>query len=180
MNDIHKTAIIGTTPFSFDETGKRKGARFGVLMGTGIEIGPFTEIHNGRHGDTIINNGVKIAGHVRIGNSVVIGKDTWISSGVMIAARCSIGQNVKVWTGALIKQRVVIGDNAIVGMGAVVLHDVPPNCTVVGNPARITKDGRCNQWHKDNPMPGHPYEKLYGTTEDWVRCPYCGKSNWDS
>jgi UDP-3-O-[3-hydroxymyristoyl] glucosamine N-acyltransferase len=183
MKKIHETAIIGTAPFSFAENGERKEAKLGVIVGKNVEIGPFTEVHNGRYGDTIINDGVKIAGHVGIGNSVSIGKNTWIASGVKIAAKCSIGQNVRIWIGALIKQRLVIGDNAIIGMGSVVLHDVPPNCTVVGNPAKIIKDGRCEQWHKEHPMPGHPYEKLYeklyGTTDNWQRCPYCRKSNME-
>jgi serine acetyltransferase len=34
---------------------------------------------------------------------------------------------------------VAIGDNSIVGAGAVVTKDVPANCVVAGNPARIVK-----------------------------------------
>jgi UDP-2-acetamido-3-amino-2,3-dideoxy-glucuronate N-acetyltransferase len=34
---------------------------------------------------------------------------------------------------------VVIGENAEVGAGAVVTKDVPDNCIVVGNPARVVK-----------------------------------------
>lgn len=35
---------------------------------------------------------------------------------------------------------IYIGDSAIVGSGAVVTRDVPSNCIVAGNPARIIKE----------------------------------------
>lgn len=34
---------------------------------------------------------------------------------------------------------VNIGDNVIVGAGSVVVKDVPSNCVVAGNPAKIIK-----------------------------------------
>lgn len=34
---------------------------------------------------------------------------------------------------------VKIGDEVIVGAGAIVTKDVPSNCIVVGNPARVIK-----------------------------------------
>ena len=36
---------------------------------------------------------------------------------------------------------VTIGDEVIVGSGAVVTKDVPSNCIVAGNPAKIIKEG---------------------------------------
>ena len=36
---------------------------------------------------------------------------------------------------------IKIGDNVIVGSGAVVTRDVPSNCIVAGNPARIIREG---------------------------------------
>ena len=38
--------------------------------------------------------------------------------------------------GALIRQGVSVGEGAVIGMGAVVVKDVAPGATVVGNPAR--------------------------------------------
>ena len=34
---------------------------------------------------------------------------------------------------------IVIGDNAVVGIGSVVVKDVPENCVVAGNPAKIIR-----------------------------------------
>lgn len=51
----------------------------------------------------------------------------------------SIGNNCFIGAKAIILGDIVIGDNAKIGAGAVVCHDVPPNSTVVGNPARVIK-----------------------------------------
>ena len=36
---------------------------------------------------------------------------------------------------------VKVNDNVIVGSGPVVTKDIPANCIVAGNPARIIKEG---------------------------------------
>ena len=41
--------------------------------------------------------------------------------------------------GAKILGSFTIGENSKIGAGAVVLEEVPPNCTVVGVPGRIVK-----------------------------------------
>jgi len=53
--------------------------------------------------------------------------------------RPTIGDDVSIRAGAKVIGGVVIGDHVKVGANAVVLKDVPPNCTVVGVPARIVK-----------------------------------------
>lgn len=50
-----------------------------------------------------------------------------------------IGKNVFVGMNSIILKGVTIGDNAVIGAGSVVHEDVPANCTVAGNPARIIK-----------------------------------------
>nr|MBP7472331.1 serine acetyltransferase [Prevotella sp.] len=53
-----------------------------------------------------------------------------------------IGNNVSIMTGATIFGSITIGNNVTIGAGSVVMKDIPDNCTVVGNPARIVrKDG---------------------------------------
>lgn len=50
-----------------------------------------------------------------------------------------VGDNVKIFAGAILFGDITIGDNAIIGAGTLVNKSVPPNCTVAGNPARITR-----------------------------------------
>jgi UDP-2-acetamido-3-amino-2,3-dideoxy-glucuronate N-acetyltransferase len=52
----------------------------------------------------------------------------------IVKTGASIGANATILPG------IIIGENAMVGAGAVVTHDVPDNCIVVGNPARIIKN----------------------------------------
>lgn len=73
-----------------------------------------------------------------------IGKNCWINHDVSIgfAARTGaprIGDRVTVSTGAKILGDITIGDDVMIGANAVVLRDVPSDCTVVGVPARIVR-----------------------------------------
>lgn len=89
-------------------------------------------------------------------NGITIGKFTIITSGVTILshklipiksqgkyigekAETSIGDFCVIGTGAIIVSGVKIGNEVVVGAGAVVTKDVPSNCIVAGNPARIIK-----------------------------------------
>lgn len=97
--------------------GAKIGKRFFIDHGAGVVIGETAEI-----GDNVLMyQGVVLGGtslekkkrHPTIGNDVVIG------------------------AGAILLGPISIGDGAKIGAGSVVIHDVPPEKTVVGVPARV-------------------------------------------
>jgi serine O-acetyltransferase len=105
------------------------GMVFGIVIGPKLKIGPgFCIAHaNG----IVIHRYAVIGNHFRIQHQVTIGQR---NDKVPI-----IGNNVYCGCGSKILGGITIGDNVKIGANAVVVHDVPPNCTVVGIPARIVK-----------------------------------------
>ena len=59
--------------------------------------------------------------------------------GVNGNGRPIIGSNVTLGANVTIIGPITIGDNVIIGAGSVVVKDVPDNCIVAGNPARIIR-----------------------------------------
>jgi len=136
---IKPGAVIGFQGFSFkrDEKGvlHHNLHKYKVILEDDVWIGANAVIDRGSWRDTIIGKGTKINNHAHIGHNVRIGKHCIIGVGAKIAGSTEIGDYVEIWNGADIKQHLKIGDYAVIGMGAVVIHDVPPKTTVVGNPA---------------------------------------------
>ena len=106
---------------------------------TGIEIHP---------GATIGKNLFIDHGHgVVIGETCEIGDNVTIYQGVTLGGtgkehgkrHPTIGNNVMISAGAKVLGSFKIGDNCRIGAGSVVLSEVPPNCTVVGIPARVVR-----------------------------------------
>jgi len=57
------------------------------------------------------------------------------------AAKTVIGSYCFIGCGSIIMPNVTIGDHTIVASGSVVTKDVPANCIVAGNPAKVIKTG---------------------------------------
>ncbi len=106
---------------------------------TGIEIHPAAKI--GRR--MFIDHGTGVV----IGETAEIGDDVTIYQGVTLGGtgkelgkrHPTIGNNVMIGSGAKVLGPVVIGDNSKIASGAVVLRNIPENCTAVGVPAKIVK-----------------------------------------
>ncbi|WP_323055235.1 acyltransferase [Pseudomonas mandelii] len=86
-------------------------------------------------------DGISIEDDVFIGPNATFTNDIFPRSKVypekfertIICKGASLGANCTILPG------ITIGENAMVGAGSVVTRSVPPNVTVVGNPARILK-----------------------------------------
>jgi len=110
---------------------------------TGIEIHPGAKI--GRK--LFIDHGMGVV----IGETTEIGDEVIIYQGVTLGGtgkekgkrHPTIGNRVVIGAGAKVLGSFKVGDNTRIGSNSVVLREVPPNSTVVGNPGRIVKrDGQ--------------------------------------
>jgi UDP-3-O-[3-hydroxymyristoyl] glucosamine N-acyltransferase len=108
-----------------------------VIIGAYSEIGPLSSIRKGALIDTTIGSHVMIGSLCNIGHNVTIGNATILTSSVCVSGSVFIGTRVFLGVGSTIKNKVSIGDRATVGQGCVVVKDVAPDRTVVGNPARV-------------------------------------------
>jgi len=106
---------------------------------TGIEIHPGAAIGH----RLVIDHGMGIV----IGETAEIGDDCLLYQGVTLGGtgkdqgkrHPTLGNNVMVGSGARVLGPFKVGDNARIAAGAVVLREVPSNCTAVGVPARIAR-----------------------------------------
>jgi UDP-2-acetamido-3-amino-2,3-dideoxy-glucuronate N-acetyltransferase len=127
---------------------------YGCKIGAGSRIGTFVEVQRGAEiganckiqSHTFICDGIRIEDEVFVGHGVVFVNDKhpratngegslqveadWVLLPTVVERGASIG------SGATILGGVRIGAGATVGAGTVVVDDVAPGTTVVGNPAR--------------------------------------------
>jgi len=104
---------------------------------TGVEIHPGATIGH----KVFIDHGMGVV----IGETTIIGDDVTLYQGVTLGGtgkdtgkrHPTLGNNVMVGSGARVLGPFKVGDNAKIAANAVVLSEVPPDCTAVGVPARI-------------------------------------------
>ena len=130
-----------------------QGARFL----TGIEIHPGAKIGRGLfidHGSAVV-----------IGETAEIGDNCTIYQGVTLGGtgkhvgkrHPTLGDNVMVGSGAKVLGPFKVGSNSKIAANAVVLDEIPENCTAVGIPARVVKRsgakvGDLDQVHIPDPV----------------------------
>ena len=123
---------------------------------TGVEIHPAAVI--GR--EFFIDHGAGVV----IGETAVIGDRVTLYQGVTLGGtgfqrgkrHPTLGDNVTVGSGAKLLGPIAVGDGAKIGANTVVVEDVPPFATVVGNPGHPVKvDGK----------------RVEGPDADWIHLP---------
>src|SRR5215217_5495630 len=123
---------------------------------TGIEIHPRAHVGDG----LFIDHGMGVV----IGETAEIGENVTIYQGVTLGGtgfstgkrHPTVEDNVTIGSGAKLLGPITIGHGAKIGANAVVIHDVPPNSTVVGNPGHpVRVEGR----------------RPEGPDADWVHLP---------
>jgi serine O-acetyltransferase len=127
-----------------------------VRMLTGIEIHPAARIGQG----LFIDHGAGVV----IGETADIGDDVTMYQGVTLGGtgfatgkrHPTVQDNVTIGSGAKLLGPITIGHGAKIGANSVVITDVPPNSTVVGNPGHpVRVDGRV----------------VEGPDADWIHLP---------
>ena len=140
---IGPNCTIGFDGFGFEQDEDGSYHRFPhigrVIIGDDVEIGSGTCIDRGALEDTIIGEGTKIDNLVHVAHNVEIGKNCLIVALTCLGGGVIIEDNSYVGIGASIRNQRKIGEKAFIGMGAVVVKDVDPGITVIGNPARPMK-----------------------------------------
>lgn len=97
---------------------------------------------------SVIQAAVQIGMHCIINTNASVDHDcvlqdfSQVAPGATVCGNVTIGKCSYVGAGAVIKQGITVGDYVMIGAGAVVVKDIPDNCMVVGNPAKVIKEGR--------------------------------------
>jgi serine O-acetyltransferase len=110
---------------------------------TGIEIHPAARIGS----DFFVDHGSGVV----VGETAEIGNRVTLFQGVTLGGtgfetgkrHPTVEDNVTIGSGAKLLGPITVGHGAKVGANSVVIHDVPPNATVVGNPGHpVRVEGR--------------------------------------
>lgn len=110
---------------------------------TGIEIHPAARIGDG----FFVDHGMGVV----VGETAEIGDNVTLYQGVTLGGtgfatgkrHPTVQDNVTIGSGAKLLGPITVGHGAKIGANSVVIHDVPPNATVVGNPGHpVRVEGR--------------------------------------
>jgi len=113
----------------------------GVKIGKNCHLSPYVLI------DLVYPELVKIEDNVTLGSNSMIFAHINPTANLKLkkthyprkVAQVIIKSGAVINPGAIITAGVTIGKNAIVSIGSAVFEDVPDNCVVLGNPARVVK-----------------------------------------
>jgi UDP-N-acetylglucosamine acyltransferase len=134
-NIVYQFASIGSAP----QDQKWEGQDTEILIGNGNQIREYVTLQpsNSTSGITKIgdNNLFMISSH--IAHDVIMGSNCWIANSASVAGHVEIGNRVIIGGLSGIHQFVRLGDLAFIGAGSMVAQDVPPFCIAQGDRAKL-------------------------------------------
>ncbi len=121
--------------------------KFGTVIDPTAEISDYVTVGEGSIicAHALITVNIEIGSHVIVDVDSTVGHDAVLNDYVMLYPSVNVSGNtnirkaVQIGTGAQIIQGLNIGEYSIIGAGAVVVRDIPSNCTAVGCPAKPIK-----------------------------------------
>lgn len=146
----HTVVYAGNTIGAKFQTGHGVLVRELNSIGDNVSIGSHSVVEH----HVKIGNGVRIHSQAFVPEFTVLEDECWIgpcvcltnaryprSQGVKEALKGPIiERGAKIGAGSVILPGVRIGAGALIGAGSVVIHDVPKNTVVAGNPARFIRN----------------------------------------
>jgi UDP-N-acetylglucosamine acyltransferase len=132
---IYPHVVIGT-----EGEHKSRGPVGAIRIGNDVIVRELVVVQRGT-GDheTEIGDGCFIMDHCHVAHDVLIEAEVTMSPNVVLGGHTHVLRGATLGIGAMTHQFSTIGAYAMIGMGAVVTRDVPPFCTVVGNPASFQR-----------------------------------------
>jgi UDP-N-acetylglucosamine acyltransferase len=134
-NRVFQFASIGDIP----QDRKYGGEATTTTLGDDNVVREFVTIHAGTaqdRGATTIGNGNWFLAYTHVAHDCVVGDSTTFSNNAQIAGHVTIGDWVVLGAYAGVHQFCRIGAHAMLAAGAIVLQDVPPYVTAAGYPAK--------------------------------------------
>ena len=134
-NRIFQFASVGEIP----QDRKYGGEPTMTTIGDDNVVREFVTIHAGTaqdRGATTIGNGNWFLAYTHVAHDCIVGNFTTFSNNAQIAGHVSIGDWVVLGAYAGVHQFCRIGAHAMIAAGAIVLQDVPPYVTAAGYPAK--------------------------------------------
>jgi putative colanic acid biosynthesis acetyltransferase WcaB len=105
----------------------------GIELRYKTKVGPGVRLFHGM--GLVVHEGTVFGARCVLRQNTTIGNKSTAEGG---AGGCPvIGDEVDIGANAVVLGPIRVGDGAVIGAGSVVVKDVPPGATVVGNPARI-------------------------------------------
>jgi acetyltransferase-like isoleucine patch superfamily enzyme len=142
--NIHETVIMEVDGLKLVHCPDGQKIQFkhtgNILIGDNVDIGPYSVIHRGTMGSTVINSGCKMGAKNNVGHNCNIGAGSVLAVGVIFNGGVTTGVNCWFSSGSMVKHYTTITDNVVIGMGSVVTKNIDKSGIYVGSPAKYLRD----------------------------------------